>query len=244
MFEKIRSKELSLKEIFFYSTKLVKGILPRLITLAIAIEIISLPFLSVIDEQGAIEFAEKPFMGTIYATILVLAVALGLVMLFKMEEAFVNNKTLSFKQAFDVSKKVFIPFVITAIICDVIIMLGFSFFVIPGIILFALFIFTYHAAALRNKYYIDAFKYSLNLVKGKFWDFLAAVIILLAASVIITVIVIVFDIILGYILSIFGSVGYFISAMISFVLFFVPGAYIFVAYTLFFLNRDYLAHKK
>ena len=243
MLEKLQTQILSIKEIFSFSAKFVHKMLPRLITLSIIIEIISLPFLSVIDEAGAVEYASKPFMATTFAIITILATAIGLVMLFKIEEAFVNNKHMSLVEAFSQSKKIFIPFILTAILCDIIISLGFSLFLIPGIIIFTFLVFAYHAAALRGKYFLDAMKYSINLVKDRFLHTLIMVLILLTASTVLTIAVIMFDALLGYVLSIFGSVGYFLSAIISFLLFFIPGIYIFIAYTVFFLNIDYVFNR-
>ena len=148
-------------------------------------------------------------------------------------EGLIYDKIRTASYAIVKTLQMIIPILITSIITIIIYLLGFSFFIFPGIVLMVLFMFTINICALRHTWGIDAIKYSFSLVKPKFFKSLSmlAFIVLFQNVLVITFPSAPMD-------TREGVLYYFISMII---LYFFD-TYFKILITLYFLNRDFVTN--
>jgi hypothetical protein len=131
--------------------------------------------------------------------------------------------------------------VIVGLLFFLIIFIGLTLFVIPGIYMVVIFAFCTPAIALRNCQF-NAFQYSYNLVKGKWWKvfgrLLQLVIALLILSLLFFTIPSIFLLPLLTSFPIIQGVTQVILALISSLI----GYFFITAFTVYFLNLDYFKH--
>ena len=146
-------------------------------------------------------------------------------------EGLIYDKIRTASYAIVKTLQMIIPILITSIITIIIYFFGFSFFIFPGIILMILFMFTTNICALRHTWGIDAIRYSLSLVKPKFFKSLSmlAFIVLFQNVLVITFPSAPMD-------TREGVLYYFLSMII---LYFFD-TYFKILITLYFLNRDFV----
>ncbi|OEJ13869.1 hypothetical protein BFL38_03770 [Brachyspira hampsonii] len=130
------------------------------------------------------------------------------------------------------SFKFLLPTIFTTFIYFILVFLGATFFIVPGIAFIVFFVFIKNICALRHTWGIDALKYSFYLVKPKFFKtlFLLGFIFLFQQV---------------FAMTIFpastenreGLLSYFIAMIVLYIF----NTYFQIIITLFFLNRDYVS---
>ncbi|PTY39342.1 hypothetical protein [Brachyspira hampsonii] len=130
------------------------------------------------------------------------------------------------------SFKFLLPTIFTTFIYFILVFLGATFFIVPGIAFIVFFVFIKNICTLRHTWGIDALKYSFYLVKPKFFKtlFLLGFIFLFQQV---------------FAMTIFpastenreGLLSYFIAMIVLYIF----NTYFQIIITLFFLNRDYVS---
>ena len=123
------------------------------------------------------------------------------------------------------------PALVTSFMYFVLVFLGLSFFIVPGVALIILFVFIQNVCALRHTWGINALKYSFYLAKPKFFKvlFILTFIFFFQRVYSITFLSTSID-------TREGLLSYFISMIVLYIF----DIYFKVIMSLFFLNRDYI----
>lgn len=130
------------------------------------------------------------------------------------------------------SFKFLLPTIFTTFIYFILVFLGATFFIVPGIAFIVFFVFAKNICALRHTWGIDALKYSFYLVKPKFFKtlFLLGFIFLFQQVFSMTLFP-------SSIENREGLLSYFAAMIILYIF----NTYFQIITTLFFLNRDYVS---
>lgn len=91
------------------------------------------------------------------------------VMLILMVEGFATGKSISFAEMIAKGLKLLPAILASSVVAGILVLLGTTLLIIPGIIIAVYLSFYMNAIALRAKGPIEALKYSFALVKGKWW---------------------------------------------------------------------------
>lgn len=137
-----------------------------------------LPFLSIIFLSQIISFVlpllflslntNLLFLLSVVSTIFVYLLMTVLTVAIIRIAAEVPN-TESFKNNIRYSLRLFFPALIANICMNVVVILGFLLFIIPGILFSVWFIFTLYGVAIDNKKPIEALRWSRQLIRGRWW---------------------------------------------------------------------------
>ena len=148
-------------------------------------------------------------------------------------EGLVYNRVKSATWAILKSFRFLFPTLITSFIYVVLVFLGLTFFIVPGIVLIILFIFMKNICALRHTWGINALRYSYYLTRPKFFKslFILGFIFLFQNIFSMTFVSSSID-------TREGLLAYFISMIVLDVF----DIYFKIIITLFFLNRDYVSN--
>ncbi|MDP8213513.1 MAG: hypothetical protein P9X22_09560 [Candidatus Zapsychrus exili] len=93
-----------------------------------------------------------------------------------------SGLVLSFAKVFEETKGRYLRYVAVYMSVLFLMGMGFVFFVLPGLFIGAIFMFADVIVVLENKKYTEAFKGSIELIKGKFWIVLQFLLILTMLS--------------------------------------------------------------
>lgn len=163
-------------------------------------------------------------LSIILDTISIIAISL-------LVEGLIYRKRKTASWAIIKSFSMLIPTLVTLFISAIIIFMGLTFFIIPGIILIVLFMFSQNICALRHTWGIDALKYSYKLIKSNFFK---AFFIISFIFIFKTVFLITFP--SAPIDTKEGLLYYFISSISLYIF----DTYFKIIIALFFLNRDFV----
>ncbi len=155
-----------------------------------------------------------------------LTVAIALV-----TESMIYKRKLQTSTALTNSLGFVIPAFFTSIMIYIATILGLLFFIIPGIIVFILFSFTLNICALRHSWGIRAIKYSIMLIKKRFFK---------AFMIVVFIFIFQNTILLTFMSGELNTREGLLSFFTSNILYYLFNGYFKVLITLFFLNLDYL----
>lgn len=130
------------------------------------------------------------------------------------------------------SFKFIFPALVTSFIYFVLVFLGLTFFVVPGIALIVFFVFIKNICALRHTWGINALRYSYYLVKPKFFKTLFILLFIFFFQNVFSI---------TFLSSPINSRENLLSYFIAMIVLYIFDIYFKIIISLFFLNRDYIS---
>ncbi|WP_240516600.1 hypothetical protein [Brachyspira sp. G79] len=124
------------------------------------------------------------------------------------------------------------PALFTSFIYFVLVFLGLTFFVVPGIALIVFFVFIKNICALRHTWGINALRYSYYLVKPKFFKTLFILLFIFFFQNVFSI---------TFLSSPINSRENLLSYFIAMIVLYIFDIYFKIIISLFFLNRDYIS---
>lgn len=178
-------------DIFMSNPRLFLGIylVPALIVFAWTL------YVAVQEEEA---FFTEPLNIILSVVLMAVLIAANILMGIAMVKAVANPTGLTVGRAYSEAKAFFWSYLWLALLVGIVTMVGFLFFVIPGIIFAIWFAFSYFILIFENKRGTDAMKASKAYVKGKWWSVLGRYAFLILIGILVSIV-------MGVVTKIVGS---------------------------------------